>query len=114
MPRKQLRERNYQRPTSHKSAQQRPSLNPVLREQQLVNLAVGLAEKQLMDGTAPPSVVNHYLKLATHEDFLKRAKLERELELLQAKTEALTANKRIEELYKEATEAMSKYAPSED
>lgn len=113
MPRKQLRDQNYQRPTSH-NLTQRPAMNPVLREQQLVNLAVKLAEKQLMDGTAPPSVVNHYLKLATQEDFLKRAKLERELELITAKTEALQSNKRIEELYKEASDAMSKYAPSQD
>lgn len=113
MPRKQLRKDNTQRSTSRKPMQ-RPSMNPVAREQQLVNLAVGLAEAQLRDGTAPPSVINHYLKLATKEDFLKRAKLESELALLQAKTEALQSNKRMEELYQQATDAMSRYAPSED
>ena len=43
----------------------RPALSPEARENQLVSLAVDLAEKQLMEGTASSQVITHYLKLGS-------------------------------------------------
>lgn len=79
------------------------------REQQLVNLAVDLAEKQLLDGTAAPSVITHYLKLGTTRERLEKEKLERENDLLKAKVETLASSKKVEELYEQAIEAMRAY-----
>lgn len=79
------------------------------RENQLIGLAVNLAEQQLAEGTASPSVITHYLKLGTTRERLEKEKLEKENKLLTAKTEALASAKRVEELYSQALDAMKNY-----
>lgn len=88
----------------------RPALSPESREQQMVSLAVDLAEKQLLEGTASSQVITHYLKLGTTKHQAEMEKLRRENELLKAKTEALESSKHVEQLYKEAMEAMRSYS----
>lgn len=92
----------------------RPALSPEARENQLISLAVDLAEKQLMEGTASSQVITHYLKLGSTKDRLEREKLERENELLRAKTESLQSMQRVEELYANALKAMQRYSGSSD
>lgn len=87
-----------------------PAESPEARENQLIAAAVNLAEKQLLDGTASPSVITHYLKLASGRERLEREKLERENEVLRAKAEAYESNRRTEELYTKAIEAMRSYS----
>ena len=89
---------------------QRPALTPEARENQMISLADTLAEKQLRDGTASPSVITHYLKMGSMREKLERERLEKENELLKAKTEELKSARRIEELYADAIKAMQKYA----
>ena len=93
-----------------KNRSMKPALTPEARENQMISLAVDLAEKQLMEGTASSQVITHYLKLATTRERLEKEKLERENELLKAKTEAMESQKRIEELYSEALNAMRNYS----
>lgn len=90
----------------------RPALSPEARENQMISLAVDLAEKQLLEGTASAQVITHYLKLGTLKEQLEREKLEKENELLRAKTEALQSAQHIEELYAEAIKAMRSYSGS--
>lgn len=90
--------------------QQRPAETPEARENQMINYAVDLAEKQLREGTASAQVITHYLKLGTQKEKLEREKLELEKELLVAKTEALQSQKHVEELYAEAINAMQVYS----
>lgn len=90
----------------------RPALSPEARENQLISLAVDLAEKQLMEGTASSQVITHYLKLGSTKDRLEREKLERENELLKVKAESLQSMQRIEELYENALNAMKNYSGS--
>lgn len=97
----------------------RPAMTPEGRENQLISLAVDLAEQQLLDGTASAQVITHYLKLGTTRASLEREKLERENELLKAKTENLKAQQRNEEMFKQAIDAMRMYSgaseePDED
>lgn len=92
----------------------RPALSPEARENQMISLAVDLAEKQLMEGTASSQVITHYLKLGSSKDRLEREKLEKENELLRAKTEALQSAQRVEELYTNALNAMRIYSGEED
>lgn len=88
----------------------RPALTPEARENQMIALAVDLAEKQLREGTASSQVITHFLKLATTKEQLERQLLEKEVELKQAKTEALQSAKEIKELYGEAIAAMRNYS----
>lgn len=92
----------------------RPALTPEAREQQLVSLAVDLAEQQLMDGTASSQVITHFLKLGSSRADLERAKLEHETKLLEAKTQAIESQKNVEELYSQAIAALKSYGPSGD
>lgn len=92
----------------------RPALSPEARENQLVALAVDLAERQLIEGTASSQVITHYLKLGSSKDRLEREKLEKENELLRAKTEALQSAQRVEELYVNAMNAMRRYSGEGD
>lgn len=96
------------------SRESRPALTPEARENQLISLAVDLAEQQLRDGTASSQVISHYLKLGSTRASLEKEKLERENELLRAKTENLESAKRIEDLYKDALNAMSRYQGAGD
>ena len=88
----------------------RPALTPEARENQMIALAVDLAEKQLLEGTASSQVITHYLKLGTTKEKLERDILEKQKELIEAKTENLQSAKRIEELYKNALDAMTNYS----
>jgi len=91
-----------------------PADTPEDRESQLIAAAVNLAEKQLLDGTASPSVITHYLRLASGKERLEREKLERENELLRAKAEAYESNRKSEELYDKAIKAMRSYSGLDD
>lgn len=87
-----------------------PASTPEAREHQLISLAVDLAEKQLLEGVASSQVLTHYLKLGSTLYQLEREKLEKENELLTAKTESLKSSKKTEVLYKKALQAMRSYS----
>ena len=72
--------------------------------------AVALAEKQLREGTASAQVITHYLKLGATTAQLEKEKLERENELLRAKTKALESSENVEKLYSDAIKAMRSYS----
>ena len=57
---------------SQVSRRLKPALSPEARENQMISLAVDLAEKQLIEGTASAQVITHYLKLATMKEQLER------------------------------------------
>ena len=88
----------------------RPALTPEARENQLISLAVDLAEKQLQEGTASSQVITHYLKLGSTKEKIEKEILEKQKELLAAKTESLKSAQRIEELYSKAINAMRRYS----
>lgn len=89
-----------------------PASNPENREQQLINKAVKLAEKQLDDGTASAAVITHYLKLATQREQIELANLKKQGNMLEAKATSITQAKENENIAKEAIEAMKSYGPS--
>lgn len=88
----------------------RPALTPEARENQLISLAVDVAEQQLRDGTASSQVIVHYLKLGSTKERIEKEILEKQKMLIEAKTEALQSAQRVEELYKEALDAMRDYS----
>ena len=100
--------------SSESSRRMRPALTPEARENQLISLAVDLAEQQLREGTASSQVITHYLKLGSTRERLERERLEEENKLLRAKTENLQSMKHIEELYTDAIKAMRDYSGQGD
>lgn len=93
-----------------RTLRQRPAIDPEDRENQVIAAAVNLAEQQILDGTASPSVIVHFLKLGSTKEKLEKEILEKQKELITAKTEALHSSKRIEELYEKAMIAMTSYS----
>ncbi len=95
--------------SSESSRKLRPALSPEARENQLISLAVDLVEQQLRDGTASSQVITHYLKLGSTKERIEKEILEKQKELIEAKTQSLQSAQRIEELYTNALDAMRKY-----
>lgn len=88
----------------------KPAETPEARESQLVSLAINLAEKQLVEGTASSQVITHYLKMGSRREKLENEIKEKQKDLISAKTEAMHSSKRIEEMYADALNAMKSYS----
>ena len=85
---------------SESSRMMRPALTPEARENQLVSLAVDLAEKQLREGTASSQVITHYLKLGSTKEKIEKEILEKQKELIE----------NSEKLYADALKAFRGYS----
>ena len=92
----------------------RPALTPEAREGQLISLAVDLVEKRLREGTASSQETTHFLKLATTKARIEKEILEKQKELIVAKTETLQSQKRSEEMFAEAIKAFKNYSGQEE
>lgn len=90
--------------------QSKPAITPEEREQQMVGLAMDLAEKQLREGTASPSVISHFLKLGSMREQLEESYLNKKVEHLGAQIDAIHSSAHAEELYQNALDAMRKYS----
>ena len=90
-----------------------PATTPEARENQLISLAIDLAEEQLMNGTAPVPVITHYLKLATTREKLEQERLREENALLRTKNAALESQERSESFYKDVINAFRSYSGQE-
>lgn len=86
-----------------------PALTLEGRENQLIALAMDLAEKRMLEGTASSQEVTHFLKLGSSKAVLERDKLREENKLLVAKTEALKAQVSNEALLEKALKAFRSY-----
>ena len=90
----------------------RPALTPEARENQMIALAMDLVERRLRDGSASSQETTHFLKLAASKeiDELNLQLAQKELELKEAKKQAIYSAERIEALYNDAMEAMRRYS----
>lgn len=91
-----------------------PALTPELAEQRCIEESFKLAEAQLREGTASPSVITHFLKMGTERARLEREKLARETELLATKTTSIKNAETSAETYAKAMQAFKTYAGIED
>ncbi len=89
--------------------EERPAVTPEARENQMIELATRLAEQQLREGTASSQVITHYLKLGSTRERLEKEIMEKQRELISAKTEAIQSAKKVEELYDAAMSALTTY-----
>lgn len=80
------------------------------RTQQLVNLAEDLVEERLRKGTASPTEVTAVLRLGTAQELANVERIKAQTEYLQAQRAKAESETVREEMFKEAMEAMSRYA----
>lgn len=97
---------------SGSSVNVRPATTPEARQNQMIDYAVSLAEKQLIEGTASSQIITHYLKLAAERkrEELELNILEKQAELYAAKAKQINNLEKSDELYKRAIAAMRMYS----
>ena len=100
--------------TNNTGRKRRPALTPEARENQLISDAYDLAEQRIRDGTASSQLVTHFLRLGSTKEKIEKEILEKQKELITAKTESLQAAKRIEDLYANALSALKEYSGNGD
>lgn len=82
------------------------------RENQMIALSLDLVEHRLRNGTASSQETTHFLKLGSMKARLELEVLERQKDLLEAKTENIKSAETSEELYRNALDAMRTYSGS--
>jgi len=87
-----------------------PARTSEAREDELAAAAYDLAEEQIQSGTASSQVITHFLKAGSRRERMEQMRMEHEIELMQVKKEQLEGQKRVEELYVSALEAMRSYS----
>ena len=92
----------------------RPATTQEGRENQLIAMAYNLAEERMRNGTATSQEIVHFLKLGTQKSRLEEAKIQEEITMLKAKTDALESTQRSEALYQEAIQAFKSYSGQGD
>lgn len=80
------------------------------RENQMIALAVDLAEEQLRNGTASSQVITHYLRLGSTRNKLELEKIRHENAMLEAKTKAYQNSEDVKKLMEDALNAMRSYS----
>jgi hypothetical protein len=88
----------------------RPATTPEDRELELSAAAYDLAEEQIHSGTASSQVITHFLKAGSMRERLEQERMQHEIQLMEVKKEQLVGQKRVEELYINALEAMRGYS----
>lgn len=91
-----------------------PAKSAEAREAQLIAMAYNRVEDRIRNNQATGPELVHFLKMGSSKGRLEKDILEKEKELMAAKTEALRAQKRVEELYSQAIEAMKSYGGGND
>ena len=88
----------------------RPAITEEAQENRMIAMAAKLAEQQLRDGTASSQVITHFLKLGSTKEKLEKQILEKQAELMAAKTENLKSNGgEMKALYAKALAAFRSY-----
>lgn len=95
--------------TKPERRQMRPAISPEARENQLIALAIDVAEEQLRNGTASSQVITHYLKLGTMREKYELERLKEENKLIRAKTKAYENAEDVKLMYEEAIKAFREY-----
>lgn len=88
--------------------------SPEAIENEMIQLAYQEVEYRIRNHTASSQELVHFLKMGSEKERLEREKLEAEMELQRAKTEAIESGKYQEELYENAIAAMKLYSGVEE
>ena len=91
--------------------QQTPAMTPEGREDQMVAYAMDLSERRMREGTASAQEICYWLGIGSKKERQQRQKLEEEIKLLKAKTEAIKSEQEKNVLYGQVLEAIRTYTP---
>ena len=92
----------------------RTPLTPEGRENQMISLAMDLAEQQLRDGTASSQLITEFVKRGCTKARIEKELLEKQRDLAAAKAESIKAADRLEELLPKVMKAMGRYRGEDD
>lgn len=92
----------------------RTPLTPEGRENQMISLAMDLAEQQLRDGTASSQLITEFVKRGSTKARIEKELLEKQRDLAAAKAESIKAADRLEELLPKVMKAMGRYRGEDD
>lgn len=92
----------------------RPGTTLEAVENEMISLAIDEARKRIEKGTASSQLLTTFIREGTVRAQLEKKRLEKEVELVHAKTEGLQSAKRLEELMGVALEAMRTYKGVDD
>jgi hypothetical protein len=103
--------RHFKEPTEPEPKKPRPrrATTPEGREQQMIALAVDVAEDMMRSGNPPAQVVTHYLKIGSTRERVELDLKREEIEVAKMRRETMAAAQRIESVYEEALAAMKFY-----
>ena len=87
---------------------------PDAREAQLTAAAYNLAEQRILDGTASDTLIREFIKIGSPKEKVEREILERQRDLITAKTEAIKAQKRSDEMFAKALSVFKSYRGDSD
>lgn len=93
---------------------QAPGKTIEARENKMISLAYDLVEERIRKKIATSQEVTAFLKAGSVQTQLEKTKLKKDIELLEAKTESLKSQKRVEELYANAMTAFRAYSGQEE
>lgn len=92
----------------------RTPLSPEARENQMISLAMDLAEQQLRDGTASSQLITEFVKRGSIKARIEKELLEKQRDLAAAKADSIKAGANLEQLMKDAMKAMGRYRGEEE
>lgn len=107
-----MADRHFKEPKESEPKKPRPrrATTPEGREQQLIALAVDVAEDMMRNGNAPAQIVTHYLKMGSTREKIELELKSEEIKVAKARREMMESQKKIESVYEEALAAMRHYA----
>lgn len=91
----------------------KPPTTSEANEQQMIGLAMDLAQRQLIDGSASSQVITHYLRLGSTREYLEQERLRHENALTQERIRSAQEAERREATYEEAIRALRTYRGDE-
>lgn len=104
----------YPRSEEERERKLPPALTPEGSVNQMASLALALAEKRLRNGTASAQEIVYFAKEGGPTAKTEREILERQRELLVAKTDQIRSGQNTDVLYAEAIAAMRAYTGNSD
>lgn len=105
-----MRRKKSETPYNSTQYSQEPPINAKEHEDILVNLAFDLVEERLRNGSASSQETVHFLKLGSYKERLEIDKLEKEVELLRAKTIYLESQEQTNEKLQAVLDSMQLYS----
>lgn len=91
-----------------------PPLSQEALDQQMVAIAYNKVKERMLKGEATSQEYVHFLKLGSDTAKLENKKLELDIKLTEAKTEAIKAQQNADEQYARVLKAISIYSGKED